>query len=88
MKPEQEKTLPKLRQDLKILETSAGEDGSKRWLLFDPIQNKYFTIALDTFELISKWNEKRTPGEFMADLEKDGFELDRATLDTFTLYSC
>jgi putative peptide zinc metalloprotease protein len=83
MNQENEKKLPKLRQDLKILETSAGEDGAKRWLLFDPIQNKYFTIALDTFELISKWNEKKTPSEFMADLEKKGFELDKATLDIF-----
>ncbi|MBA6340001.1 HlyD family efflux transporter periplasmic adaptor subunit [Colwellia sp. MB02u-10] len=83
MNQESEKKLPKLRQDLKILQTSAGEDGSKRWLLFDPIQNKYFTIALDTFELISKWNENKTGSEFLADLQKEGYEFDQASLDTF-----
>jgi putative peptide zinc metalloprotease protein len=83
MNQESEKKLPKLRQDLKILQTSAGEDGSKRWLLFDPIQNKYFTIALDTFELFSKWNENKTGSEFLADLQKEGYEFDQASLDTF-----
>lgn len=83
MDQESEKKLPKLRQDLKILKTSAGEDGSKRWLLFDPIQNKYFTIALDTFELISKWNENKTGSEFLADLQKEGYEFDQASLDVF-----
>jgi putative peptide zinc metalloprotease protein len=83
MDQKSEKKLPKLRQNLKILKTSAGEDGSKRWLLFVPIQNKYFTIALDTFELISKWNENKTGSEFLADLEKEGYELDQASLDVF-----
>jgi len=83
MSQENEKKLPKLRQDLKILKTSAGEDGSKRWLLFDPIQNKYFTIVLDTFELISKWNENKTASEFLEDLKTDGYEFDQASLDTF-----
>ena len=41
---EQKVILPKIRDDLKLLETSIAEDGSKRWLLFDPIQNKYFDI--------------------------------------------
>ena len=49
----EELILPKIRNDLKLLETSVAEDGSKRWLLFDPIQNKYFNIAVDEFELIS-----------------------------------
>lgn len=78
-----EPALPKLRQDLKVLETSAGEDGSKRWLLFDPIQNKYFTIAIDTFQLISKWDNNKTASELIADLLVQGYELDQASLDVF-----
>ena len=42
---EQKVILPEIRDDLKLLETSIAEDGSKRWLLFDPIQNKYFDIV-------------------------------------------
>ena len=58
---QQEQTiLPKIRNDLKVIETSAAEDGSKRWLLFDPIQNKYFNIAVDAFEL---WNEVEVSDE-------------------------
>lgn len=86
MNQESEKKLPKLRQDLKILKTSAGEDGSKRWLLFDPIQNKYFTITVDTFELISKWNENKTGSEFLANLQKEGYEFDQVSLDTFIYF--
>ncbi len=52
---EEKLILPKIRDDLKLLETSVAEDGSKRWLLFDPVQNKYFNIAIDAFDLISNY---------------------------------
>lgn len=78
-----ELTLPSLRQDLKVIETSAGEDGSKRWLLFDSVQNKYFTIGIDTFQLISKWDNNKTPSQLITDLQTQGYELDQASLDIF-----
>ncbi len=62
---EQKILLPKIRNDLKLLETSASEDGSKRWLIFDPIQNKYFNIGIDTFDLISKWQNNIEVEEFI-----------------------
>ncbi|QKF77826.1 site-2 protease family protein [Arcobacter defluvii] len=81
---QQEQTiLPKIRDDLKLLETSVAEDGSKRWLLFDPIQNKYFDIGLDTFELISNWQSDIELEEFVTILEKKDYEIDKESLQTF-----
>ena len=81
---QQEKiVLPKIRNDLKLLETSVSEDGSKRWLLFDPIQNKYFDIALDTFELISNWQSDIELEEFIKILEDKNYEIDKESLQTF-----
>jgi len=86
MDDKERRLLPNLRQDLKLFETSAGEDGAKRWLLFDPIQNKYFTIALDTFQLISHWQNNKTADELISDLQEKGFELDEASLSVFVQF--
>ena len=79
----EELILPKIRDDLKLLETSAAEDGSKRWLLFDPIQNKYFNIAVDAFELISNWQSDIKLEEFIKILEKKNYDIEKESLETF-----
>jgi putative peptide zinc metalloprotease protein len=79
----QEPLLPPLRNDLKLLDTSSAEDGSKRWLLFDPIQNKYFTIGIDAFELISHWQSGITTAEFLKTLEEKNYAIDAESLQTF-----
>lgn len=48
-------TLPALRQNLQVLPGSPDEDGSPRWLLFDVVCNRYFTISRTTLELIRHW---------------------------------
>ena len=80
---QQQIILPKIRNDLKLLDTSVAEDGSKRWLLFDPIQNKYFDIGLDTFELISNWQSDIELEEFIKILENKNYEIDKESLQTF-----
>ena len=81
--PEQEILLPKIRDDLKLIETSVSEDGSKRWLLFDPIQNKYFNIGIDTFELISNWQSDIEIDEFLRILEDKNYDIEKESLQTF-----
>ena len=81
--PEQEILLPKIRDDLKLIETSVSEDGSKRWLLFDPIQNKYFNIGIDTFELISNWQSDIEIDEFLKILEDKNYDIEKESLQTF-----
>lgn len=80
---QQEIILPKIREDLKLLETSVGEDGSKRWLLFDPILNKYFDIGVDAFELISNWQSNIEVDEFLEVLKNKNYEIDKESLNTF-----
>lgn len=80
---QQEIILPKIREDLKLLETSAGEDGSKKWLLFDPILNKYFDIGVDAFELISNWQSDILIEEFLDILKNKNYEIDKESLSTF-----
>jgi putative peptide zinc metalloprotease protein len=80
---EQKIILPKIRDDLKLLETSVAEDGSKRWLLFDPVQNRYFNIAIDSFELIANWQSDIEIEEFVAILEKKNYHIDADSLKIF-----
>ena len=80
---EQKIILPKIRDDLKLLETSVAEDGSKRWLLFDPVQNRYFNIAIDSFELIANWQSDIEIEEFVAILEKKNYDIDADSLKIF-----
>lgn len=75
--------LPKIRDDLKLLETSAAEDGSKKWLLFDPIQNKYFDIGIDAFELISNWKNDIELEEYIRILETKDYHIDKESLIKF-----
>ncbi|WP_228255587.1 hypothetical protein [Aliarcobacter butzleri] len=84
---QQEQTiLPKIRNDLKLLETSVGEDGSKKWLLFDPIQNKYFDISLDTFELISNWQSDIELEEFIKILEEKNYQIEKESLKLLLIF--
>ena len=78
--------LPKIRNDLKILETSVSEDGSKRWLLFDPIQNKYFNIGIDALQLISNWKNDIEIEKFLEILHDMNYEIDKESLESFIVF--
>lgn len=47
--------LPLLRQDLRLLKGTPDEDGSPRWLIYDPIDSKYYTISRQAFDLLRHW---------------------------------
>ena len=78
--------LPKIRNDLKVIETSVAEDGSKRWLLFDPIQNKYFNIGLDALQLFSNWQSDIEIDEFIKILEQKDYDIDKESLESFVVF--
>ena len=48
-------TLPFIRQDLRLLPGSASEDGSPRWLLYDPLRSQYFTLSSEACDLLRHW---------------------------------
>lgn len=78
--------LPKIRNDLKVMETSVAEDGSKRWLLFDPIQNKYFNIGFDTLQLFLNWQSDIEIEEFIKILEQKDYDIDKESLEPFIIF--
>ncbi|WP_108062319.1 HlyD family efflux transporter periplasmic adaptor subunit [Poseidonibacter lekithochrous] len=80
---EEAELLPILRDDLKLLEASASEEGSKNWLLFDPLQNKYFTIGYDAFKLLSLWENSCDINLFLKKINKNNFSIEKETLKTF-----
>lgn len=80
---EEAELLPILRDDLKLLEASASEEGSKNWLLFDPLQNKYFTIGYDAFRLLSLWENSCDINLFLKKINKNNFSIEKDTLKTF-----
>ena len=47
--------LPFIRQDLKIINGSAKEDGSPSWLLYDSLRHKYFVLTKTTLILLKNW---------------------------------
>ena len=73
---QQEIKLPKIRDDLKLIESEPAEDGSKQWMIFDPVQNKYFTIGIDTFDLINLWEEGVLVSEFIEILKENDYDID------------
>ena len=78
-----EKKLPTLREDLKLIESSPAEDGSKNWLLYDPLQNKYFTIGIDAFKLLSMWENSCEIDKFISILSKKDYSIDKESLQVF-----
>lgn len=83
MNIEEKITLPIIRQNLDIFETSAAEDGSKQWLLYDPIQSKYFTIGYDAFELLSVWENNLEINDFIVKLSNNNYEIDVDGINSF-----
>jgi putative peptide zinc metalloprotease protein len=77
------KILPQIRNNLDILDTNPAEDGSKQWLLFDPVQNKYFTIGVDAFELIINWESGIEYQYFIKELQINGFYIEIDSLSSF-----
>ncbi len=48
--------LPKIREDLQLIEASSAYDGSPTWNIFDPIRNRYYKIGWSAFQIISRWS--------------------------------
>jgi len=48
--------LPRLREDLQLLEGPTSFDGSPTWNIYDPVCNKYFRIGWSAFQILSRWS--------------------------------
>jgi putative peptide zinc metalloprotease protein len=48
-------SLPALREDLALFESSPNTDGSPAWVVQDPVRNKFYRIGWLEFELMIRW---------------------------------
>ncbi len=48
-------SLPAMREDLTLFESSPHPDGSPAWVIQDPVRNKFFRIGWLEFELMIRW---------------------------------
>lgn len=49
-------SLPLLREELDIRESSRLPDGQPTWTLHDPVRNTFFRIDWSTFEILVRWS--------------------------------
>ena len=49
-------TLPALRQELSLLPAPAGEDGSPRWYIFDPVRQAFHSLNERALAILSQWS--------------------------------
>jgi len=47
--------LPALRKELSLLPTTPADDGSPRWLLCDPVRNKFHILTRRAVDILSHW---------------------------------
>ena len=57
--------LPELRQDLEILRSGTTRDGAPAWVIYDPVQHRYFQINHEARELLSVWKDGATVAEWL-----------------------
>lgn len=69
-------TLPPLRQNLQLRPGSPDEDGAPRWLLFDVVRNRYYTISRTTLDLIQHWRPGTELDAFVANLAQHGIAVE------------
>ena len=58
------RTLPELRQELRLEPGAPGPSGQPAWLIVDPIQHRYIQVDEASYELLSFWQ----PGTAIEDL--------------------
>ncbi len=82
-KKEKKLFLPIIREDIRLIQNSVSEDGSKSWLIYDPIQNRYFTIGKDAFDILSYWENSCEFNEFLGKLREIDYDISEEDLQIF-----
>ncbi len=54
--PQDEIKLAKLREELQLLKGAPTITGQPTWMIFDPVQHRYFELDFENFQLLSMWN--------------------------------
>ena len=73
--------LPELREDLQIMEGTRHFNGSRSWVIFDPVRHQYFQIGEEAVKILGKWKLKDVQSIANA-LHIDGIEVDASDFET------
>lgn len=49
-------SVPRLREDIRLLQGPRSADGNQSWLIHDPVRNAFFRIGWREFEILSRWD--------------------------------
>jgi putative peptide zinc metalloprotease protein len=52
----QDRVLPPLREDLRLIAGASAADGSPTWVIADPVRGKYFQIGWAAYQILSRWS--------------------------------
>ncbi len=67
--------LPALREELSLLPGPNADDGSPRWLLFDPVRNVFHSLTQNAVSLLGAWRAEPVDAA-LARIEKTHPDLD------------
>ncbi len=63
---EQRRSLPPIREDLRLYPGPTQRDGSPSWRILDPVRNSFFEIGWLEFELLARWRTQREGDALLA----------------------
>lgn len=75
--------LPEIRQNLQLLPGGSDEDGAPRWLLFDALRNRYFTLTETAVTLLKHWRPGLSPEQLQTQLQKQRITLEQDEIIAF-----
>lgn len=78
--------LPSLRTDLKLYPGHHDEDGAPRWLLYDAVSNRYFTLFERTLTLLRHWQPGLTVDEMVNRLRDKSQDFDAEEIQSFAQF--
>jgi putative peptide zinc metalloprotease protein len=76
--------LPTLREDLRLLPGSHDEDGAPRWLLFDTMRNRFFSLSHDGLELVRHWSGDKSNDDLRLHLARQGKQVSKEEINAFS----
>lgn len=55
-----EQRLPLLREELQIIPGAPLMGGAPSWMIYDPVQSKFYQVSIEVFNLLSHWSAGTT----------------------------
>ncbi len=78
--------LPRLREDLSLLEGPLQENGDPSWLIFDQLRNAYFTIGRQAMALLQAWGLQKPESVLGAAARAIGEELTQEDIEEMVAF--